>query len=165
MTVLTYPEHGATRGPLPPGYRHVLRRVHIGDGRAAFQRATEALFTWQMHRGAGLTVLVAPPVRVGEVVVTRLGPPVLGPTAPCRIVWVENEPRRRGFAYGTLPGHPARGEEAFVVEWTEDDEVVLSIRAFSRFVAPWAWFGALLRPVQDFATARFIAALRRLATR
>jgi len=163
MTALTYPEHGATRAELPPGYRHVVRRVGLGAGEATFERTARALFSWDMHRGAGLTVLVAPPVEVGRVVVMRLGPRVVGPTAPCRIVWVEQEPRRSGFAYGTLPGHPATGEEAFVVEWTGDDAVVLTIRAFSRFVRPWAWLGPVLRPVQDFATARFIAALRRLA--
>jgi uncharacterized protein (UPF0548 family) len=40
-----------------------------------------------------------------------------------------DEPGRRGFAYGTLPGRPETGEEAFVVEKTNDD-VYLVIRAF-----------------------------------
>ena len=49
---------------------------------------------------------------------------------------VVNEPRRAGFAYGTLPGHPESGEESFVVEHLADDRVVLCIRAFSR---PASW--------------------------
>jgi uncharacterized protein (UPF0548 family) len=161
---LTYPEHGATRGDLPAGYRHVLRRARIGNGEATFERACQALLTWRMHRRAGLTVLVGPEVAVGAVVVMRLGPPLLGSTVACRVVWVESQPRRRGFAYGTLPGHPASGEEAFLVEWADDDAVIVTVRAFSRFVAPWARLaGPIARGVQDIATDRFVGALRRLA--
>ncbi|SIP67631.1 hypothetical protein BN9982_740001 [Mycobacterium tuberculosis] len=31
--------------------------------------------------------------------------------APCRVVYVIDEPDVRGFGYGTLPGHPVSGEE------------------------------------------------------
>jgi uncharacterized protein (UPF0548 family) len=41
-----------------------------------------------------------------------------------------DEPNRCGFAYGTLRGHPERGEESFVVE-RDGDVVTLCIRAFS----------------------------------
>lgn len=166
MVELTYPEQGATReADLPAGYRHVLRRARLGAGAATFDRAADALFAWRMHRGAGLAVLKAPPrVAPGEVVVTRLGPPLLGPLAPCRIVYVVDEPRRRGFAYGTLPGHPASGEEAFLVEWTDDDSVYLNIRAFSRPATLLARLGGpLTRRAQDIVTDRYVAALRRLA--
>lgn len=162
---LTYREHGATRDrDLPAGYRHVLRRARLGDGATSFERASEALFGWHVHRGAGLAVLAAPPrPAVGEVVVTRLGPPVLGPIAPCRIVYVVDEPRRRGFAYGTLPGHPASGEEAFLVEWAEDDGVYLNIRAFSRPATITARLGGpVARRIQDIVTDRYVRSLRRL---
>jgi uncharacterized protein (UPF0548 family) len=117
-----------------------------------------------MHRGAGLAVLAAPPrPAVGEVVVTRLGPPVLGPTAPCRIVYVVDEPRRRGFGYGTLAGHPASGEEAFLIEWANDDGVYLVIRAFSRPATMTARLGGpVARRIQDFVTDRYVRALKRL---
>jgi uncharacterized protein (UPF0548 family) len=162
---LTYPEHGATRGDLPAGYRHVVRRVRIGSGAATFKRAADALFGWRMHRGAGMTLLAAPQVAVGAEVVTRLGPPVLGPKAPCRIVWVDNGARRQGFAYGTLPGHPESGEEAFLVEWANDDSVVFTILAFSRHAALWARLaGPIVRLGQNFVTERYVKALRRLAS-
>jgi uncharacterized protein (UPF0548 family) len=163
---LTYPEQGATRdGQLPAGYRLVVRRERLGSGEATFHRAVEALLDWRMHRGAGLAVLSAPPrPAVGEVVVTRLGPPVLGPIAPCRIVYVVDEPRRRGFGYGTLPGHPASGEEAFLVEWADDDGVYLVIRAFSRPATALARLGGpVARWIQDIVTDRYVRALRRLA--
>jgi uncharacterized protein (UPF0548 family) len=54
----------------------------------------------------------------------------------CLIVYVVDEEgpvRRFGFAYGTLPGHAATGEERFTVEWHEhDDAVWYDILAFSR---------------------------------
>jgi uncharacterized protein (UPF0548 family) len=162
---LTYPEHGATRGSgaLPAGYRHVTRFQRLGAGPACFDRAVDGLFGWQMHRGAGLSPLVAPRPMVGADVVMRLGPPLVGAIIPCRIVYVESAPRRRGFGYGTLPGHLAVGEESFVVEWADDNGVNLRIRAFSRFTAPWAWFGPLVQRGQDVATDRFVGALERLS--
>jgi uncharacterized protein (UPF0548 family) len=160
---LTYAEHGATRAQLPSGYRHVVRRERIGEGQASFDRAGRALFAWQMHRGAGLTVLAAPPrPMVGAVVVVRLGPPVLGLVAPCRIVYVIDEPRRQGFGYGTLSGHPESGEEAFVVEWADDDAVWLSIRAFSRPATLLSRLGGpVAHRIQAFVTDRYVRALRR----
>jgi uncharacterized protein (UPF0548 family) len=159
---VTYPEHGATSGALPPGYRHVQRRERIGTGEAAFRRAVAALTTWTMHRGAGLTVLSAPPTaEPGSVVVMRLGPPVVGIVVPCRVMYAVDEPDRGGFAYGTLPGHPERGEEAFMVTRTGDDEVHLTIRAFSRpanLLVRLA--GPLNHAVQDFVAGRYIRVLR-----
>jgi uncharacterized protein (UPF0548 family) len=162
---LTYPEHGATRGtgPLPAGYRHVTRYQRLGAGPACFERAVAALFSWRMHRGAGLSPVVAPRPTRGADVVMRLGPPPIGVLIPCRIVYIDDSPRRRGFGYGTLPGHLAVGEESFVVEWATDDGVILTIRAFSRFTAPWAWFGPLVERGQDVATDRFVGALERLS--
>ena len=46
--------------------------------------------------------------------------------------YVTNQPDRQGFAYGTLPGHPECGEEAFIVEQHDDGAVTFAITAFSR---------------------------------
>jgi uncharacterized protein (UPF0548 family) len=43
---------------------------------------------------------------------------VVGPLrmrALCRVIYTITAPRRKGFAYGTLPGHPECGEEAFTI--------------------------------------------------
>ncbi|MEX7472553.1 DUF1990 family protein, partial [Mycobacterium adipatum] len=53
---LTYPEVGATRGPLPRGYQHVHARAVIGHGRARFEEAGDAVLHWGMQRGAGVLV-------------------------------------------------------------------------------------------------------------
>lgn len=164
---LTYPEVGATRdrdlgGDLPPGYHHVRYRKVIGQGEAAFAGAVETLMTFGMHRRAGFAVESSAP-RAAEGVVVRVGAGA-GPVRlriPCRVVYVVEEARRKGFGYGTLPGHPESGEEAFVVSLRDDGAVLATIVAFSRPALWWVRAGAPLgRQVQRLATARYAAALR-----
>ncbi len=69
---------------------------------------------WGMLRGAGVRVEASTEVAaVGSEVLVGFGPL----RAPCRVVYVIDEPDRRGFAYGTLPGHPESGEELFAVRY------------------------------------------------
>ena len=161
---LTYRECGATRGSLPPGYAHVHRTARIGTGTSTFYRAVDALIRWEMHRRVGLSVVSAPPVAdLGSVVVFRLGPPVIGFLAPCRVVYLVDEPDRGGFAYGTLPGHPECGEEAFVVELKKDRGVDVTIRSFSRPSALLARAGGpFTRLIQALLTDRYVRTLRQL---
>lgn len=75
-----------------------------------------------------------------------------------------DEPARSGFAYGTLPGHPESGEEAFIVDIDEADEVWFTVRAFARPGTLLARIsGPLGRGVQRLVTRRYIAAMRRLS--
>ena len=158
---LTYAEIGATEGLLPPGYAHLDRRRVVGRGRAAFERAAEEVMTYGVQRGAGLRVRAARPrASTGDDVTVLLGPGRWAVEAPCRVVATLDTPTRRGFAYGTLEGHPESGEERFVVEHHDDDAVTLAIRAFSR---P-AWRSARLagpagRLVQRVVTERYLRAL------
>src|SRR4051794_6984780 len=117
----TYREIGASRDEhLPPGYGHVHRDVSIGRGRAAFEAAAAGLLGWQMHRRAGFGVPTTTPTpAAGVTVLLRAGWGPFRLTAPCRVIYTVEEGDRRGFGYGTLPGHPERGEESFVVEITE----------------------------------------------
>jgi len=81
-------------------------------------------------------------------------------TAPVRVVYVIDEPTLKGFAYGTLEGHPENGEESFVVERTEDGSVWLTITAFSRPSAWYWWVGSLpLRIAQEMYTRRYLRSL------
>ena len=162
---LTYREVGATRhGFLPTGYGHVHRAVTVGAGRAAFERAADGLFGWDMHRGAGLTVVgSAEPAAPGVVVVLRAGRAPLRLTIPCRVVYTVSEANRRGFAYGTLPGHPERGEEAFMITMAGSGEVGLHIRAFSRPASLLARCGGpLTRRIQEHVTDRYVRSVQRI---
>jgi uncharacterized protein (UPF0548 family) len=58
-------------------------------------------------------------------------------------VYVTDGEDHFGFGYGTLPGHPECGEEAFHVQRTAD-WVSFEVRAFSRPVDPLARLGGLV---------------------
>ena len=79
---------------------------------------------------------------------------------PCRVIYVIDEPNRKGFAYGTLPGHPECGEESFIVDHTDDGSVWLTIRSFSR-PSSWQWWLAypLLLLAQALFTRRYFRSL------
>jgi uncharacterized protein (UPF0548 family) len=155
---LTYTEVGATAGPLPVGYHHVQRSAVIGRGRRRFEEAADEGMGWGMLRGAGLRVeATSPAAAVGAEVVVHLGPV----RAPCRVVYVVDEPDRRGFAYGTLPGHPESGEERFIVRYDEaTEQVYAEVAAFSRHAT---WWSRLASPVTSVAqrviTQRYLQAL------
>ena len=96
----------------------------------------------------------------GSVAVIRLGLGILSVDAPVRVVYVVDEPQRAGFAYGTLPGHPECGEEAFIVELHEDEQVTFSITAFARPSSLLARAGGpLSRGVQSWVTNRYLRAV------
>jgi len=155
---LTYSEIGATAGPLPDGYHHVLKSAVIGRGRPRFEEAADSGMRWGMLRGAGLRVEATSEVAaVGSEVIVHLGPV----RAPCRVVYVVDEPDRRGFAYGTLPGHAESGEELFMVRYEPaTDEVFADVVAFSRHATWWSRLGSPLTSViQRVVTDRYLRAL------
>jgi uncharacterized protein (UPF0548 family) len=159
----SYAEVGATRdGELPPGYQHLRYRTRIGDA-AVLGAAAEAVLTFAPQRAVGVLVDAAGPrAAEGLVVTSRLGVGPLRIAAPCRVVWAEDTPTRAGFGYGTLPGHPVRGEESFVVD-LRDGAVWFTMLSFSR---PDRWFtraGGPLVPGFQHAYARLLGrTLRRL---
>ena len=144
---LTYPEVGATAtGQLPAGYGHLHTETRIGTGRQRFEQAADAVMHWGMQRGAGLRVRASSEVAaVDTVVLVRMG----FLPAPCRVVYVVDEPDIRGFAYGTLPGHPESGEERFVVRRDPDTSAVFAeVSAFSR---PATWWSKAAGPLVTVA--------------
>ncbi len=155
---LTYTDHGATAGDMPAGYRQVRAAKRIGRGRARFEQAADAVMRYGMLRGAGLRVDATTEVaQVGTDVLGRLGPFL----APCRVVYVIDEPNRRGFAYGSLPGHAVRGEEMFAVRYDPaDDSVYSEVAAFSRAATWWSNLGdPVLALSQRLVTRRYLDAV------
>lgn len=155
---LTYAEVGATAGPLPAGYRHVRKSAVIGRGRERFEQAAAAGMRWGMLRGAGLRVEATTDAAVvGAEVIVHLGPV----PAPCRVVYIVDEPDHRGFAYGTLPGHAEAGEERFTVRYEPGtDAVYAEVTAFSRHATWWSRLGSPVTSLlQRVITARYLKAL------
>lgn len=159
---LTYTELAATLGEsLPAGYRHSERSVRVGKGRETFERAAEAIRSWGIQRGAGLRVLTSSEVVAeGEVAVVRL---TLGPIkidGPNRVVAVVDEEDRRGFAYGTLEGHPEQGEQLFLVEIDAEGAVTFTVRSFAKRASLLALVGGPFNSrIQDQIVERYLMAL------
>jgi len=161
---LTYPEVGATEGAdrLPAGYHHVRVTRRLGKGDAVFEAAAEGLRAWVLHRGRGFRILPDDAVVAEgtEVLVDVPLAPAVHVIATCRVVWAVDGPDRVGFGYGTLPVHPASGEEAFVVERDAGGTVRVDVYAFSRPHHPLVRLGGpVARRQQARATEGYAAAL------
>ncbi|MCZ2404526.1 DUF1990 domain-containing protein [Paenarthrobacter sp. Z7-10] len=177
----------------PEGYRRVHHRIQVAHGAQAYGRLARGILDWGIQRGAGLRVAALPSlrhqgtdadasadadgaVRIGSRVACGFG---LGPIRlpiPCEVVWLEKptavvvlpdgrtRPQRAGFGYGTLPGHPASGEEAFMASLHADGSVYFELLAFSK---PAGLIFRLGSPVttfaQSFATQRYLQAAKELA--
>jgi uncharacterized protein (UPF0548 family) len=147
---------------LPGGPRRCYERsAHIGAGDETWTTAASAVMRWGVKTRSGFSV-DGPPNRVVRdeeyCLRLRIGP--LRLREPVRVVAVVEEPDRVGFAYGTLPGHPVRGEEAFIVE-RRGEEVHLTIRSVT---APgqgrWRPLFPLIALLQRFFRRRYVRALR-----
>jgi uncharacterized protein (UPF0548 family) len=165
----SYPDVGASRQGRPPGYTCDHNRVALGAGRAVFDRAVAALRRWQMFAIPGVELCwPEAPIEPGTTVAILAGAPGVWALNACRIVYVVDEQgpvTRAGFAYGTLPEHAVRGEERFVVEWSQaSGEVHYDLLAFSR---PGSLLVKLAQPVLRQVQRRFarhsLAAMRRAA--
>jgi uncharacterized protein (UPF0548 family) len=99
-------------------------------------------------------------LKPGDSATLRMSVGPISLDCPVRVIYVVDDPACKGFAYGTLPGHPARGEEAFLVEQEEDGSVWLTVKAFSRPSGLRWWLASpILRVVQARVTARCLRAL------
>ncbi len=139
----SYPETGYTEtGRRPPGYHIDRHRIQLGAGEAAFARACKSMRDWRMFSLDWVRLCwpfkrIQPGVTVGIVTHQYW----FWTLNAARIVYVIDEPRRFGFAYGTLMDHVERGEERFLIEWREDDSVWYEISAFSVPKHWIAWAG------------------------
>lgn len=126
-------------------------RIIIGHGQARWEHAWKETLSRRIQHRAGCSILpLDPPTRTtGDTeprrksdttyvpvqpglavrLRRRIGP--LPMTMPIRVVFVLEEPDRKGFAFGTLAGHPVSGEVAFLVERRPDDSVWFILRSLS----------------------------------
>lgn len=129
----TYSEVGATNATPPAGFKVDHNRVHLGHGEATYQRAVDALKKWWQFELGWVTIVphgVA--IEVGATVAVKARAFGTWSLNAARVVYVIDESRRFGFAYGTLPDHVECGEERFLIEWLADDSVWYDIFAFSK---------------------------------
>ncbi len=133
----SYEQVGASRVAAPAGYIVDHNRVQLGVGRAAFERAREALTQWKMFDMTWLELCWPNvPIETGATVAVAVQHLGFWSLNACRVVYTIDESgpiEKFGFAYGTLPDHSEIGEERFTVEFHVDDQAVwYDVYAFSR---------------------------------
>ena len=133
----TYTAVGSTIAKIPSGFIVDHTRVKIGSGEDVFEAAKSALRRWDHFRLGWLEACHGTtPIQKGDVVAIVANTFGLWWLNACRIIFVIDDTgatARFGFAYGTLPGHAAIGEERFLLEWDHSDNSVwYDILAFSR---------------------------------
>ncbi|MFE3960531.1 DUF1990 family protein [Nocardia sp. NPDC059091] len=164
---LTYSEIGDTRpadpqwGEPPSGFRQYSRTVAIGHGREFWDRVSAEVLHWGVKRRSGFRV--RPDTEAAEGMDYRIsagfGPMMVH--EPVRVVQVVDLPNRRGFAYGTLHGHPVSGEEAFIVHLDPDGTVYLTLRSLTRAAPSGRWRAGfpILLLAQLFYRRRYLRVL------
>ncbi|MGW6625580.1 DUF1990 family protein [Nocardia sp. NPDC055002] len=164
---LTYTPAGAT-SPADdlwtsefPGFRRFDTTVVIGHGEPRWTAASESVLRWGIKRRSGFRV--APDATVSTDAEYRISAGC-GPVSvhePVRVVAVIDTENRCGFAYGTLPGHPVSGEEAFVVHRDSTGTVSLTLRSLTRPApaGPWRSLFPALLVAQRLYRRRYLRAL------
>ena len=137
---------------MPHGYAHHEQRVYLGMGDRSWERAKQALRQWAMFPASWTAVHPKPTLDVGAQVLVSAKLLGLWWHNPTRIVYTIDESDEFGFAYGTLPGHLAQGEERFSVERDAEGNVYYLLRVFSR---PSFWGAKLLRAYMRMQQVRF----------
>jgi len=145
------------------GWNIDRKRVLLGHGQATFDLAKAAINRWQMFPSSIATVLGVAVPREGLVVgvLFHPAPLPLWILMAARVIGLVDERQRQGadrterygFVYGTLPDHPERGEERFLVEWQQtDNSVWYDLLAVSQ---PAHWLARIGYPYTRFEQARF----------
>lgn len=151
----SYSEIGASRNrQFPHGYDHDRNEIRIGQGRDDFEKGIEALKHWKMFPAPWTKVMPSPiEWESGKEVAVMFRLFGLWWWNSCRIVYVIDEPNKKGFAYGTLQSHVEKGEEIFLVEMEPDGSVWYRIQAFSQ---PNFILTKIFKPVARFYQRKFV---------
>ncbi|WP_203579547.1 DUF1990 family protein [Microbacterium hibisci] len=103
-------------GPMYSGVSFDAEGTPIAPSRSETEQRFDADGT--PYVGAGTTIRVDGRVRGLRV------------DAELRVIFAVEEPRRVGFALGTVGDSVVSGEESFMIDWYDNDEVWFTVRAF-----------------------------------
>ena len=119
------------QGTAPSGFRLDRYSIELGSGEEVFSRAIAAIKKWEMfHHSMASLKWHDTPIENGSMVAVVFGMLGVWTVNPARIVYLLNPERQAGrirqfgFAYGTVPGHIAIGEECFQVDWNQETDLV-----------------------------------------
>jgi uncharacterized protein (UPF0548 family) len=142
-----------TKSPPVTGFDNDHSSIVLGKGELVWQRAKNALQSWEQFPVPWTKIEPIAPLEEGQVVAVLFRLFGLWFINSARIVYTIDEEKEYGFAYGTLPGHLEKGEECFWIERNEAGEVSYHIRAFSK---PAYWIIWLGYPVARYFQRRFV---------
>lgn len=157
----TYPYDligGADRLETPRGYRRTHFRTQLGVGEDVRRSACRALDCWDQFPSKWISVHPPNgPATIGSTILIVARAFGIDWVNPCRIIAHFNSHdseggSRYGYAFGTLPGHMASGEERFMIEFDTAGRVWYDVRAFSKFRHPLV---RLVTPVAKSMQSRF----------
>ena len=122
--------------------QYKLSLGHDEDGRL-FQNAADRLMRYQFYPDDVLSHVSDSGlwdrwVQVGDRIVQRIhlfslfGKPILDVLAMNEVSHVIAEPRRYGFTYVTVKGHVEQGEWSACLDWRDDGELILTVKAISK---------------------------------
>jgi uncharacterized protein (UPF0548 family) len=106
--------------------------VKIGEGQAFFAEAKKALVHWKMFPKWAIVDSQGKPAFLSQNVMVSFRLLGIWWHNACRVLYFIDEPTRFGFAYGTLAKHLEAGEELFLLEIDEKEQVFYRIIAVSR---------------------------------
>jgi uncharacterized protein (UPF0548 family) len=151
----------AVWGPTPARFRRYERTIALGSGEEVWRRAADDVRHWRVKTRSGFRVEPPHAAAPGPRPVITVGVGVLRIREPVEVIATVDTDVRVGFAYGTLPGHPVDGEEAFIVH-RDGARVDFTVRSLTRAasVLPWRALYPALRAAQAIARFRYRRALR-----
>lgn len=123
---------GDALGPPPPGFDSHRVQRRLGEGPETFARARTALQRGAHFQTAWTTFYADEPIAVGTVLVMLARAWGLWSANACRVLQMDDEPQRYGFAFGTLPRHIECGRERFAVARRPDGSVWYEVDAVFR---------------------------------
>lgn len=147
--------------PVKEASRPWERRELLGHGNRLWEQSCAELLRWEIKTRSGFKVTPQQPVKLGQQPTISVGPSMLAVHEPVEVVAVQEQQCWTGFAYRTLPGHPVRGIEAFILE-REEDAVFLRVRSVTApsDVSTWAFLFPLLLLAQAVTRKRYLRALK-----
>jgi uncharacterized protein (UPF0548 family) len=136
------------------GFDHDDNCVYLGTGDDVWQAAKRAMAQWAMFPDGWARIYYQNPVFTEGAIVVMCAR-VFGVwwLNASRILYVLNDDRQYGFAYGTLPNHVETGEELFKISKNEQDDIYFSLTAFSR---PRFWPVRLTYPLSRIFQKKFV---------
>jgi uncharacterized protein (UPF0548 family) len=139
-------------------YTYDNHAVLLGEGEATFEAAQQAIRQWAMFPNMWTSPWAfihssTTPLEVGRVVIMSARIMGVWWLNAARIVYIVQEKKRFGFAYGTLPHHAESGEELFQVRMDDNGRVWYEIQAFSH---PRHWMARLAFPVARHYQLKFV---------